>query len=402
MPYENYVRQAIELAKKGFPNASPNPLVGCVIVKNGKIIATGYHKKFGGPHAEIEALKQAGSKAAGATMIVSLEPCSHWGKTPPCAEAIVKAKIARVVIAMPDPNPKVNGKGIKFLKNHGVKVQGNILDGAATALNLPFITQMRQTRPYIVLKAAMTLDGKIADFNGNSRWITDSSSRDLVHQLRSQFDAILVGAGTVIADNPTLTSHGYGRNPIRVVLDPNGRIPANANVLTDGKAPTIIVLDTRQNFPDSRHSRESGPFAELAAPGAPEALIRNPDLDARLRGHDEKKGVEVLKIPQKNRSLNLSCLLQMLAQRNIQSLLVEGGGATHAHFVENGLFDELIYFIAPKILGGSKSKTPVEGGGLPITKALKLGKIEVRSLGNTTVIRASNNKYGLFWSMLEI
>lgn len=330
------------LAKKGFPGALPNPLVGCVIVKNGRVISKGYHKKFGGPHAEIEALKKAGHRAKGATLFVSLEPCSHWGKTPPCCKAIVKAGISHVVTSMTDPNPQVNGKGFRYLKNHGIKVEIKP-DREAEALNLPFVTQATKKRPYIVLKAAMTLDGKITDFKGHSKWITDATSRELARKLRGYFDAILVGANTVVTDNPELTSHDYGRNPMRIILDPRNKIPKNSKVLKDGKAPTLHI----------------------------------------------------------NKPFQLRALLKDLAQKNIQSLLVEGGGTTHAHFVEAGLFDELFYFVAPKILGGKTSKTPVEGLGLPIANAIKLGKIEASRLNETLIIRASRNKNGLLWSLVD-
>ncbi|MCG3203402.1 MAG: Riboflavin biosynthesis protein RibD [Elusimicrobia bacterium] len=230
------MRRALHLAAKGQGFVNPNPKVGCVIVKKGKIIGEGYHQRFGGPHAEILALAQAGSKAKGATMYLTLEPCTHFGKTPPCAPEILKAQIHQIYVAMKDPNPLVSGKGIQTMKKGGVSVHVGLEEEAAQDLNRPFVTLMTKKRPYVILKMALTLDGKIATKTGDSKWITSTASRRYVHALRSQSDAILVGKRTALMDKPRLTSHGIGRNPTRFVVTSQGKKKMTAKTILNSLA----------------------------------------------------------------------------------------------------------------------------------------------------------------------
>jgi diaminohydroxyphosphoribosylaminopyrimidine deaminase/5-amino-6-(5-phosphoribosylamino)uracil reductase len=233
-----FLRRALLLAARGKEKVFPNPMVGCVIVNDGTIVGEGYHEYFGGPHAEINALRQAGNKANGATLYVTLEPCSHWGKTPPCTDAIIAAGIKKVIACMTDPNPSIAGQGFKKLLKHSIEVSEGILRASAEKLNSAYIHSLKHRKPYVVIKAAMTLDGKIATATGDSKWISSERSRAYVHKLRSSLNAVVVGVGTVVRDNPHLTSHGRGRNPVRVVIDPQLRTPLTSHIL-DGEAPTV-------------------------------------------------------------------------------------------------------------------------------------------------------------------
>ena len=248
MNEEKFMREALRIAKNAEGRTSPNPMVGAVIVRDEKIIAEGWHRKAGTPHAEIHALNMAGDLAKDSTLYVTLEPCSHFGRTPPCANAIVNAGIKKVVIAMTDPNPKVAGRGIEILKNAGIEVEVGILEDQARRLNEVFIKWITTQKPFVTLKTAMSLDGKIAAATGQSQWITSEESRRKVHQLRDINDAIMVGIGTVLADNPSLTTRiDGGKNPIRIIVDSQLRTPINANVIVDGQAKTIIA--TTKNAP---------------------------------------------------------------------------------------------------------------------------------------------------------
>jgi len=347
------MQKAIALARKGSFKVSPNPQVGCLLVKKGEIISRGYHRHFGGAHAEINSLRKAGVKAKGSTMYVNLEPCCHYGKTPPCTEAIIKAGVKEVFVGMVDPNPLVNGKGLRELKAGGVKVKLGLLEEECRKLNEYYIKYITQRLPFVVLKSAMSLDGKIATPSGDSKWITSRVSRKYVRTLRSQMDAILVGINTVLRDNPRLMSSHSGKKPVRVVVDSHLRIPLNARVL-NSRAPTIVA------------SRRE----------ADEKRIRS--LEAR--------GVEVIRTPKwkthPHRGLDLKYLMKKLAAKGITSVLIEGGGKISASALEMGLVDKVLFFIAPKIVGGERSITPVEGEGVDrIGKAIKLKDIRVRRFG---------------------
>ena len=309
-----FMRRALSLAKRGGVAVNPNPKVGCVLVKNNRIIAQGWHEIHGGPHAEANALEHAGDKARGSAAYITLEPCcDHPGKkTPPCAAALIRAGISKAFIALRDPNPGVSGKGIKLLKKFGIKTSVGLCAKEAEVLNKSFLTRMRRARPHIILKSALSLDGKAYAVGGLSRWITGPGARKIAHELRAQADAVLVGAGTVLKDNPSLTSHGAGKNPVRVILDTSLRTPRRSQIL-DGKAPTWIFTASKKNLP----------------------------------------GAQIIRVPKENGKLSLSAILKELALRGIDRLLVEGGPTVHASFLAQGHVDEARIFIAPKLILGT-------------------------------------------------
>ena len=347
------MKRATSLARRGSFRVSPNPRVGCVLVKKGKIISEGYHQYFGGPHAEINALREAGLKAKGSTLYINLEPCCHYGKTPPCTEAIIKAGVKRVVVGMVDPNLLVKGKGLRELKARGIEIKLGILGEKCTKLNEPYIKYITRGLPFVILKSAMSLDGKIATRSGDSKWITSKTSRKYARRLRGQVDGILVGIDTVLQDDPELLSDYSVKKPIRVVLDSHLRIPLDARVL-NSRAPTIVATQKK--------------------------------ADKKKIDNLEARGVEVLRIPRwkkhPERGLDLEHLMKRLAKRGIASLLIEGGGKVNASALELGLVDKVIFFIAPKIIGGKDSVTPVEGEGVDkIGQAMKLKDIKFRRLG---------------------
>lgn len=346
----NYMKRALDLAQRGAGYTKPNPLVGAVIVKNNSIIGEGWHEHFGGPHAEINAFKNATEDVEGATMYVTLEPCSHYGKTPPCANAIVEKKIKRVVISMIDPNPLVAGNGIKILRDNGIEVASGILEQESKKLNEIFIKYITTKLPFGILKTAMTLDGKIATYNGDSKWITNEYSRQHVHEIRHRVAGIMVGIGTILSDNPELTTrlqNKPGIDPTRIVVDTAARIPLEAKVLNlESKAKTIIA--TSENA--DRRKIE---------------LIR-------------EKGAEVIVTPMKDNKVDLKYLMQQLGQRGIDSVLVEGGSALNFSALQENIIDKVISFIAPKIIGGKEAKTPVGGNGFDFIKnAILLDDIEI-------------------------
>ncbi|NLZ52061.1 MAG: bifunctional diaminohydroxyphosphoribosylaminopyrimidine deaminase/5-amino-6-(5-phosphoribosylamino)uracil reductase RibD [Thermoanaerobacteraceae bacterium] len=314
---EYFMQRALELAEKGRGATGENPMVGAVLVKDGKILGEGYHKKAGGAHAEIEALKAAGPNANGATMYVNLEPCSHYGKTPPCTEAIIKAGIARVVAAMEDPNPKVSGRGFKKLKDAGIDVAVGVLEDKALKLNEVFVKNMSHKTPFVVAKIAQTMDGKIALSSGKSKWITGEASRKKAHELRNVYDAVLVGIGTVLADNPRLNCRlaNKTKDPIKIILDSSAQLPMESKVLDSGK---VILAATS-------HADEG-----------------------RLRKL-QNKGVEVIKTSQD--TVNLKELLMKLFDMGICSVLIEGGPRVFTSFLKEELLDKLVVFLAPKIIG---------------------------------------------------
>ncbi|MBI4249335.1 MAG: bifunctional diaminohydroxyphosphoribosylaminopyrimidine deaminase/5-amino-6-(5-phosphoribosylamino)uracil reductase RibD [Elusimicrobia bacterium] len=346
-----WLSRALALARRGGSAVSPNPLVGCVLVKNNRIIAEGFHERFGGPHAEAAALRKAGDDSRGATAYVNLEPCCHAGKTPPCADALIASGIKELVVAMKDPNPVVAGKGLRRLRDAGIRVRlrdGN-LARQALALNAPFATWVLKKRPYVILKAAVTLDGKMATASGNSKWITSYGARRCAHRLRARADAVLVGTETVLRDNPSLTSHGTGPNPLRVILDARLRIPASAKVF-DANAPTLIAT--------SQKSFDSG---------------RLP-----LKNHIEA----VCVASSQNGRLDLKDLMARLAQRGVARLLAEGGAKLHTSLLSAGLVDEINLFIGPKLIGGDGAPTFFEGRGVgTLRQAYLPGAMHAKQLG---------------------
>ncbi|MEW6725742.1 MAG: bifunctional diaminohydroxyphosphoribosylaminopyrimidine deaminase/5-amino-6-(5-phosphoribosylamino)uracil reductase RibD [Bacillota bacterium] len=346
---EAYMRLALELAAQARGRTSPNPLVGAVLVRDGAIIGKGYHTRAGMPHAEIEALRDAGGEARGATLYVTLEPCCHTGRTGPCTEAIVAAGVKRVVAAMRDPNPLVSGRGLARLREAGVEVREGVLEEEARRLNEFFIKYITTRTPFVTLKTAMSLDGKIATRTGDSRWVTGEESRRYVHELRDIYDVILVGVGTVLKDDPSLTTRlpEGGRDPVRVILDSRGRTPAGARVLKqESGAATVIAVTGAAPEENVAALAEAGAQILVCGPG--------PLVD-------------------------LQTLLRALAERELTSVLVEGGSRVNASFLAAGLVDKVVWFIAPKIVAGETAPGPVGGEGIArMAEALELQDITVR------------------------
>ncbi len=319
---EYYMKLAIALARKGRGYVSPNPLVGAVIVKNGRIIGQGYHQHFGGNHAEINALKNAAEDVAGSTLYVTLEPCCHEGKTPPCIDSLIKHKIARVVIGTIDSNPLVSCQGINYLQSSGIEVKTGVLGNDCRKLNEVFFHFMETGLPFVTIKYAQTLDGRIATATGESQWISSEASSKFTHQLRAAHDAILVGAGTVIKDNPELTVRLVrGRNPLRVIVDSELNIPRQSKIFQNiSSTPTLIA--TSKNASDSRFQRLAGSGAEI------------------INIKADKKG-----------NVDLKKLFKILAGRNISSVLIEGGAQIITSTLKNNLANRMVTIIAPKIIG---------------------------------------------------
>jgi len=353
------MKRALKLAEKGTGYTNPNPLVGAVIVKNGKIIGEGCHMLYGSDHAEVNAFKNATEDVRGADMYVTLEPCSHYGKTPPCANAIVEKGIKRVFLGLVDPNPKVSGKGIKILKDNGIEVITGILEDEGRKLNEIFLKYITTGLPFCIMKTAMTLDGKIATAIGDSKWITGELSRKHVHKLRHQVAGIMAGIGTVIADDPMLTTrldNGEGKDPVRIIIDSSARIPLEAKVLNlDSKAATIIAAT-------GRASKEKI-----------KAL--------------EGKGAEVILTPVKDGGVDLNYLMKKLGEHKIDSVLLEGGSSVNYSALKCGIVDKVNAFIAPKIIGGDNAKTPVGGEGVRYMRdAILLKDMKLHKFGEDIMI----------------
>lgn len=332
MNTENFMRLAIELAAKGGNKVSPNPLVGAVIVKDGKIIGQGYHEKYAGPHAEINAIRSCKESLVGACIYVTLEPCCHYGKTPPCTEAIIKSGITKVVVGSNDPNPLVGGKGIEILKNSGIAVENSVFESECDKLNEIFFHYIKTQTPYVTMKYAMSADGKIATFSGKSKWITGETSRNHVHESRNLNAGIMVGIGTVIADDPELTCRIKGaRNPKRIICDTNLRIPLDSKVLNTAQAQTYIATCSQ---------------------------------DMQKIEILESLGCKILQIPRKGEHIDLGILMKKLAQEKIDSILLEGGATLNASALQQNIVSKVQVYMAPKILGGTHAKSPVGGQGV--------------------------------------
>lgn len=354
---EKYMRLAMQLAGNAIGRTSPNPLVGAVIVKDNRVVGCGWHRKSGTPHAEVHALNQAGELAQGADVYVTLEPCAHYGKTPPCSKALVEAKVKNVYGGLLDVNPKVAGKGFKILEDAGIHVEYGFLQDELRKQNEVFFKWIEHKKPFIVLKAAMTLDGKIATATGQSKWITNETSRAYGYKLRDIYDGIMVGINTVIEDNPMLTARvDGGKNPIRIVVDSSLKIDINANVVQDKSAKTIVATTDKA---------DKDKILKLQAQ----------DVDVIVVDKDENDKVDIEK------------LLDILGQQNICSILVEGGATLSGSFVAKKLVDKVYFFIAPKIVGGKEAKTPVAGTGiLNLQEALALKDIQIEKLKEDILI----------------
>ncbi|MEX0819359.1 MAG: bifunctional diaminohydroxyphosphoribosylaminopyrimidine deaminase/5-amino-6-(5-phosphoribosylamino)uracil reductase RibD, partial [Pirellulaceae bacterium] len=330
----HHMARAIELAQRGAGFVEPNPMVGCVIVRDDQVVGEGWHPRFGGPHAEVEALNNAGREARGATLFVTLEPCCHQGQTPPCADAVVKAGVSRVVVAHRDPFPQVDGGGIRLLREAGLEVEVGVCEEQARELNAPYLKLVETGKPWVIAKWAMTLDGKIATRTGDSRWISNEAARAIVHQIRGRVDAIIVGSGTARADDPLLTARPAGpRVATRIVLDSNASLAADSQLVKTIDAAPVVVVTTSD---------------------APGENVR------RLR----ECGCEVLACDGDTRAERLHKLLAELGRRRMTNVLVEGGMALLGAFHDAQVIDEYHVFIAPKIVGGATAPSPMGGVGL--------------------------------------
>lgn len=356
-----HMRSALELAAGGTGWVSPNPLVGCIIVSNGEVVGRGYHQRFGGPHAEVHALREAGNRAKGAVLYVTLEPCCHTGKTPPCVDAILQARLGRVVAAMRDPNPRVDGGGLSRLESAGVEVTVGVCEAEAQRLNEAFIKHITTRRPFVTSKSAITLDGKIATRSGASRWITGEAARAAGHQLRHANDAILVGIGTVVQDDPQLTTRLPGRrgaNPLRIVVDSTLRLSPAAQVADVEAERRTLIVTTEQ--------------AEVAKVKTVEA-----------------RGVEVIRLPACGAGrVNLDALCAVLGERGIASVLVEGGAVLTAALLRQRLIDKMVFFVAPKIIGGDGVSAFGPCGIDTMEQALPLRDLTSRQVGDDLMLEA--------------
>jgi diaminohydroxyphosphoribosylaminopyrimidine deaminase/5-amino-6-(5-phosphoribosylamino)uracil reductase len=356
---QHYMKMALRLAARGAGLVSPNPMVGAVVVKAEEVVGRGWHHRYGEPHAEVMALRDAGSQSRGATLYVTLEPCNHHGQTPPCTEAILAAGVKRVVAAALDPNPTVNGGGAAFLKEKGLEVELGLLAEESRRLNESWLTWVETGLPFVIAKAACSLDGKIATRTGDSKWLTGETARAYGHRLRHWCDAILVGIGTVLADDPNLTARPSQRNgsdPIRLVLDSRLRIPLDARLINlKSPAPTWVVCTA------------AAPTEKI------QAL--------------ESQGAEVLVLPEQDGRVALKPLLQELGRRRVQSLLVEGGAEVLGAFLDQRLVDKFYFFYAPKILGGKTGYPAVAGQGVAkLSEAHQARNLSLRRLGPDLLI----------------
>jgi diaminohydroxyphosphoribosylaminopyrimidine deaminase/5-amino-6-(5-phosphoribosylamino)uracil reductase len=348
----DWMRRALELAERGRGLVEPNPLVGAVVVRDGVVVGEGWHQRYGQAHAEVNAFAAAGEQVRGATLYVTLEPCCHHGKTPPCTDAVLASGVRRVVAAMLDPFPLVAGKGAAILRDAGIELVSGVCEAEARRLNAPYLTLLGQGRPYVHVKWAMTLDGKIATPRGDSKWISNEASRCVVHQLRGRMDAVLVGVGTALADDPRLTARPPGpRTALRIVLDSRGRLPPDSNLVrTACETPTLAA--TTASMP--------------------------PQREEELR----RCGCEVLRLPAADDGgVSLRDLLAELGGRRLTNLLVEGGGAVLGAFRDAGWIDEVHCFVAPRLAGGAAAPSPMGGSGVErIAEAVPLSGWEVRTL----------------------
>jgi diaminohydroxyphosphoribosylaminopyrimidine deaminase/5-amino-6-(5-phosphoribosylamino)uracil reductase len=356
-----YMQRALAVAAGGIGFVSPNPLVGCVIVKNGRIVGEGYHERYGEPHAEVNALRAAGTEACGATLYVTLEPCCHTGKTPPCVEAVLQAGVGRVVIALGDPNPKVAGGGLARLQAAGVAVTLGICESEARRLNETFLHYIRTQRPFVTLKCAITLDGKIATRTGASRWITGGPAREQVHRMRHAADALLIGSGTALQDDPQLTTRlpgGGGVNPLRIVVDSMLHLPVSSQL-------AVVTADCRTLVATSER-----------APVDKQRLL-------------EDQGVEILRLPSyADGRVDIEALLAALGARGVADLLVEGGATLGATLLQRRLVDKIVAFIAPKIMGGDGIDVVAAFGVETMADALQLYGMTSQSVGEDVMLEA--------------
>jgi len=354
-----FMVRALELALAGRGRVSPNPMVGAVLVKDGRIVGEGFHARAGAPHAEVVALEAAGEAARGATLYVTLEPCCHQGRTPPCVPRIVASGVLQVMSATLDPNPQVGGRGLALLREAGLRADVGLLEAEAVRLNEVFFTYMTSGRPFVTLKAAISLDGKIATVTGESRWITGEAARRRVHEMRNEVDAVLVGIGTILRDDPLLTTRlgvPGQRDPVRVIVDNLARLPAKARVINSASAaPTLVAV----------------------GPKAPAYKVE------RLR----EAGATVLVLEQSARRISLAALMQALVAREITSVLIEGGAEIHASALAEGIVDKVAFFLAPLLIGGKTAPSALGGPGIEkLADAVRLRDVRFTPLGEDLLV----------------
>lgn len=357
--HEFYMKEAIWQAKRGWGKTNPNPLVGCVIVKEGKILARGYHEKIGGAHAEINAIHNLKDIdfARGATLYVNLEPCAHYGKTPPCANRLCELGLKEVVVGMMDPNDKVCGKGIEILRDAGINVITGVLEDECRRLNEIFVKYITKKRPFVLLKSAMTLDGKIATYTGDSKWITSEKSRRYVHRLRDRVAGVMVGINTVLLDDPMLNVRlveQEGSDAVKIVVDSKGRLPLDSNLIKNMKREHEVILATTSAVREDEYVR---------------------------------RGVRVIKVDGDDGRVDLGKLMDKLYEMEIDSVLLEGGGTLNASALESGIVDRVVTFVSPKIVGGKEAKTFVEGQGVEyMMDAIKLVDVHTQMFDDDIMI----------------
>lgn len=354
-----WMNQAIALASLGSGHVNPNPKVGAVIVKDNRKIGEGYHRRYGDLHAEINAINSSLESCDSATLYVTLEPCYHFGKTPPCVDAIISHGFKRVVIGMIDPNPLVAGKSVEKLKTNGIEVTINVLEDACRALNPGFIKLIETRKPYVLLKSAMTLDGKIATKSGMSQWITSEISRNKVHQLRHDLHAIMVGIGTVLSDDPMLNTRitSEPSHPIRIIVDSKGQLPLDSRIVKSANLYKTILITTEQ-------------------------------IDAKKKSMLEKESVQVEVVQMNDNQVCVAAMMERLGALNICSILLEGGGTLNDSLLRSGYIDEVMFFIAPKLFGGQTAKTPISGLGIDnIAHAIELKDLSCEPSGTDFCIK---------------
>lgn len=352
-----FMRRALALARKGIGRTSPNPAVGCVVVRDGAVVGEGWHRKAGTPHAEIHALAMAGDASRGAEVYVTLEPCCHTGATPPCTEALIRAGVRRVVAGMPDPNPRVSGGGLAALKQAGIETSCGLMEDACRAINLPFVKHITTGLPYVTYKCAMTLDGKIASMTGESRWISCEESRKYVHRMRARNDAVMVGVDTVLADNPQLTvRHVKGRNPVRIIVDSSLRTPTTVDILSGALAGKTIIACTEED--EDIHRR----------------YLQN--------------GATILVCSTRGGRVDLCDLLEKLGMLGIQSILLEGGSRLAGEALTRGLIDECVFFYAPKVIGSDGFSPFAITGITDMGRAMAFTGLNVRRMGSDILVSA--------------
>ncbi len=354
--HEKHMKMALRLALKAKGRTSPNPLVGAVIVKNSRVIAKGYHEKAGLPHAEIAALDEAGERARGATLYVTLEPCTHFGKTPPCVDRILKSGIKEVFVGMIDPNPLNNGKGVEILRQHNIKVHLGLLEDEIRKVNEVFIKYITRKMPFVTVKVAESLDGRIAARSGDSKWITSDKARSYAHRIRSDYDAVAVGVNTVLRDNPKLNAWFSKMQPVKIVVDSQLSTPQDAEIFSRSSSVIIVTLAVK-----------SGQETE------------NREILGRK--------ARILEVKEKEGQINLKDMMKKLARLEITNMLVEGGGTLIGSLFDEGLVDKVLFFISPKIIGGRDAIGAVMGRGIGrIDKAFRLRDVKLKRIGEDFLV----------------